>query len=842
MDMDFSRLGKSADGERPTDPIEIFDARPSSSGTFDDLWRGQADALKEWNENRTKKDILVSLNTGSGKTIVGILIAQSLVNEKIPNVIYVCSTKDLVKQTQREAEKIGISCTTLIEGDYSNSLFQTEKAFCITTYAALLNSHSKIKRHYFPNSIIFDDAHVAEKMLRDAFTLKISNRNDPELFNEIARLFRSHFDELGISLRFNDALDEEKNAAAFVAPSGLFERRNSLANILIEGGVEGHSNMKFPFGWMKDRMHAYAALFCRGQFELTPPFLPSRSIDVFERDVRRVYLSATLQSKTDFIRSFGCKPDKIISPPNDAGNGERLIIDSQKVAGGFDSEFAKTIIINNKVLIAVPNSRVAESWESIATPSSEMMDFSEEMSKFRESDQGAFLLVSRVDGIDLPHGTCRIMIMEGLPIGTSLLERYQWEFLHMQDTYNVRIANRLAQLFGRINRGRKDFGAFLIQGKDLSLWLSTERKRSLLPPLLDKQIIAGNEVQEKFKITNSERAVGLIDRVLSRDEGWIDYYRRTVSSVKRDQDQIDRHNATEPAMIEAALSEAKYAAAMWKNNPTLARRELEKTIDATTTHDKLLGGWHWVWLGAAYDFEEDSLSARRAYVQAMDKLGNFMILPRPPKEVNVSEDKEMNAFGYSLKNILCRLSGDKFVSELNRIRDSLSYITDRNNTNKAEEATRLLGELLGFESTRPDDDDRKTGPDVLWRDAVNMYQLGFELKTGKKVNGRYSKDDINQSHDHLSWMRNNYSDHSIVGLLIVGPDGEIGYQANPQPEMSLCFPSSIESLRDELIALIDDLRSTTQSDMESRIATLSQDDRWSLLKIFDRLRNEDLLG
>lgn len=842
MDIDFSQLGRSSNGERPVDPIEIFEKLPSLSGTVNDLWRGQADALNEWNANRTEKDILVSLNTGAGKTIVGVLIAQSLVNEKIPNVIYLCSTKDLVKQTKNEAEKIGISCTTLLETRFSNELFETEKGFCITTYASLFNGFSRLRRRNFPEAIIFDDAHVAEKMLRDAFTLKISKQNDAVLFNEIVRLFKPHFEEIGIPSRFDDALDEGKNSAAFVAPNGLFSNLNSLFHVLVNNGIENHPNMKFPFNWMKDRMHAYAGIFCRGQFELTPPFLPSRSIDVFERDMRRVYLSATLQSKTDFIRSFGRKPDKIISPLNDAGNGERLIINGRKVTGGFGTEFTKNIVENNKVLIAVSSSKVAESWRDIAVPSSELSDFSEQMSAFRESNQGAFLLVSRVDGIDLPHGTCRIMIMEGLPIGTSLLERYQWEFLHMQDTYNIRIANRLAQLFGRINRGRNDFGAFLIQGRDLAQWVSTERMRSLLPPLLHQQIIAGEEVQERLTINNAERSVNLIEKVLSRNEGWIDYYQRTVSSVKRDQDQIDRHNAAEPVMVEAALSEAKYAAAMWNNDPTLARRELEKTVNTITTHDKLLGGWHWVWLGATYDLEGDSLSARRAYVQAMDRLGNYMKLPRPLQEVNVSGEQEMNPFGHSLKDLLLRLSGDKFTSELNKIKNSLSYIIEGNDTNKAEEATRILGELLGFNSIRPDNDtDTDTGPDGLWLDDSNMLQLGFELKTGK-FNGRYSKDEINQSLGHLSWMKNNYPNHSIVGLIIVGHDGEVGDQANPAPEMSLCLPSSMESLRDELIALVDDLRSTTQSNMEARISTVSQDERWSLMEISKRLEDKKLLG
>jgi hypothetical protein len=148
-------------------------------------------------------------------------------------------------------------------------------------------------------------------------------------------------------------------------------------------------------------------------------------------------------------------------------------------------------------------------------------DFSEQLDAFRKADEGAFTLVSRVDGIDLPHDTCRIMIMEGLPSGTSLLERYQWEFLRMNNVHAVRVGNRLAQLFGRINRGRNDYGAFLIQGDDLDKWLGNDRNLALLPPLLQKQVLIGREVQGAFGIDSRKQAVALIERVLGRDEGWL---------------------------------------------------------------------------------------------------------------------------------------------------------------------------------------------------------------------------------------------------------------------------------------------------------------------------------
>jgi hypothetical protein len=239
----------------------------------------------------------------------------------------------------------------------------------------------------------------------------------------------------------------------------------------------------------------------------------------------------------------------------------------------------------------------------------------------------AHTLVSRVDGIDLPHDTCRIMIMEGLPSGTSLLERFQWEFLRMNNVHAVRVANRLAQLFGRINRGRNDYGAFLVQGEDLHKWLGNDRNLALLPPLLQKQVLIGREVQEAFGIDTAKQAISLVERVLGRDEGWLDYYQREVKLAQLDKDQVDRHNAAEPYMVAAALSEAQYAEAMWNDDPTRARRELEKTVDTTAQHDTPLGGWHALWLGAAFEREGDRESARAMYGHAMRRLGSGGLPP-----------------------------------------------------------------------------------------------------------------------------------------------------------------------------------------------------------------------
>lgn len=130
--VDFSKLSRPKSKSAPTDPIEIFKKTPNTGGAPNDLWKGQADALSAWNVARKEKDNLIILNTGAGKSIVGLMAAQSLVNEGVENVLFVCSTIDLVEQTAREAEKLGLIYTTRTAGSFSNDGFETGRSYCIT--------------------------------------------------------------------------------------------------------------------------------------------------------------------------------------------------------------------------------------------------------------------------------------------------------------------------------------------------------------------------------------------------------------------------------------------------------------------------------------------------------------------------------------------------------------------------------------------------------------------------------------------------------------------------------------------------------------------------------------
>ncbi|HIH36529.1 MAG TPA: DEAD/DEAH box helicase family protein [Methanocellales archaeon] len=68
----------------------------------------QESILKEWYKNlREQKDIIVKLHTGQGKTLIGLLMLQSSINEGKGPAVYLCPNNYLVTQTTDQAHSFG---------------------------------------------------------------------------------------------------------------------------------------------------------------------------------------------------------------------------------------------------------------------------------------------------------------------------------------------------------------------------------------------------------------------------------------------------------------------------------------------------------------------------------------------------------------------------------------------------------------------------------------------------------------------------------------------------------------------------------------------------------------
>ena len=94
----------------PRSPIEIFNELPlKEDGNIKELWDSQKEVIEKYfNEHKDKTRIAIELPTGSGKSIIGILILEMWrrLNKK---VAIVTANKDLAKDLADRCEDMGIN-------------------------------------------------------------------------------------------------------------------------------------------------------------------------------------------------------------------------------------------------------------------------------------------------------------------------------------------------------------------------------------------------------------------------------------------------------------------------------------------------------------------------------------------------------------------------------------------------------------------------------------------------------------------------------------------------------------------------------------------------------------
>lgn len=117
-----------------TNPIELYGTldRKSVAGP---LRPAQEIVLSEWyTKRRTDRDLIIKLHTGEGKTLVGLLLLQSLLNSKEGPCLYICPNKYLVRQVCSEADKFGIPFCTLVKVPRFQMIFLQVPKYLLPMY------------------------------------------------------------------------------------------------------------------------------------------------------------------------------------------------------------------------------------------------------------------------------------------------------------------------------------------------------------------------------------------------------------------------------------------------------------------------------------------------------------------------------------------------------------------------------------------------------------------------------------------------------------------------------------------------------------------------------------
>jgi Rad3-related DNA helicase len=482
--VDFKKLRESKTQPKVIEPIEIFRRLPKGLG-INDLYVSQAQVLKEWFRRRGDKDLVIKLNTGGGKTLVGLLIAQSILNEYHEPVIYLCPTVQLVKQTFEKALNYSISAVSYKKGQDFPDEFLAGKSVLLCTYDYLFNAQSKFgirggeKRIVETKAIILDDAHVAFSIVRDSFTMRIDRSKNKDSYDHLTNIFRNTFSNIGKGGTFDDIVSGSDSAILEV-PYWIWKERSLEIREYLRSKSE-----TYPFVWsfLRDNFDYCHCLINKDAFIITPILPLVDLIPSFSECNSRIYMSATISNDSDVIRTFDATAELISIPITSnslAGVSERMILAPELMPFKVDDipkmlKDIMTAIVTEQeasTVILVPSDFAAKQWASVAQYADSTKKVSDYVSQLVKGEsQGPFVFANRYDGIDLPGAACRILILSDLPRGSSEYDHYRANTFAGGVELISSVAQRIEQGIGRGARGAGDYCVVIVTGKTLTSWL-----------------------------------------------------------------------------------------------------------------------------------------------------------------------------------------------------------------------------------------------------------------------------------------------------------------------------------------------------------------------------------
>ena len=195
-------------------------------------------------------------------------------------------------------------------------------------------------------------------------------------------------------------------------------------------------------------------------------------------------------------------------------------------------------------------------------------------------------MVARYDGIDLPGDACRVLVLDGLPVGSSLIDRFLDQGLKVERLRAAHTAARIVQAIGRIFRSNTDHGAVMLCGDGLQSWLRDSNNQRFMPKLLQQQVQFGIELRRMVDESKATFA-DLLKAVLSGRKDWDELYSNHVGAF----DVVSQPE--DPAWFsELVTGERDAYAKLWSRNFPLAASAYGLLADKADKHDRRLAAWY----------------------------------------------------------------------------------------------------------------------------------------------------------------------------------------------------------------------------------------------------------
>ncbi|ANB01991.1 DEAD/DEAH box helicase [Ectothiorhodospira sp. BSL-9] len=768
----------------PEGPDRLFRDLPRRKHAS--LYDHQGQVLRTYvSEALNASDVALQLPTGSGKTLVGLLLAEWRRRKYGERVVYLCPTRQLVGQVCDEASsKYGLSVQAFT-GSARNyhpdarSLYLDGKGVAVTTYNSLFNTNPFFDD---PDIILIDDAHTAENYIASQWTVRIRNFGEDEgLFHAVAAVLRSVLSETS----YNRLMGGHNGVDAMMwvdkVPS------NKLATIAQElcsvvSGSVGESEQRYAWSMLADHLVACQVYVACSEVMIRPLIPPTWKHRPFAEATQRIFMSATLGAGGDLERLTGRANITRLAIPegwDHQGIGRRFFIFPEKSLTEEETVDLRRSLMRTagRSLVLTPtNEAAADVREDVIStlgfPVSLAEDLESSRTHFVEKKNAVAVVANRYDGIDFPDNDCRLLFVEGLPRATNLQERFLMTRMGANLLFNDRVQTRVLQAVGRCTRGLNDYSAVVVTGEDLPAYLTDRRRRKHFHPELQAEL--------EFGVDQSSE----VDVDTFRDNFRVFLEHESEWEAANENILEARASAVQepfPAMDHLALvvkHEITWQQAMWGQDYAMAYEAARDVLGGLKSPE--LRGYRALWhylagsaaeLASEHNYVDLSAQARTQFRMAKDAARGIpwlVALAHGSSERPSADEHRQTTDLLQVEHLegylnkLGTVHNRAFAAREKKIRDGLRSGA------LFEQAQVLLGQHLGFMAGKREAD---ASPDPWWQigDIVIVFEDHANADATTAV---IDATKARQAASHPDWIRHHVpgaADARIIQSVLVTP-------------------------------------------------------------------------
>lgn len=812
-----SLLSKLSGTAKPTpiEPREIFMTLPQKDKLYEYPRDVQSEVWRKWFAVRNNKNCIIKMNTGSGKTVVGLMILQSCLNEGKGPAIYIVPDHYLEAQVCEEAKKLGVLAVT-DRDDYS---YIENNAILVTTIHSLINGHSvfgmRPTNNYPIGSVLLDDVHACLDTIATQFSIKIP-ANHPA-YKELVKIFQNQWCQYNSTSFINiiNNHDPSKNA---IIPFWMWqEKQTEIYSLLSKYNTNEEENHGIFFSLpLLDQSLATCDCFVTARgIEIIPDGVAISKIKSFVNADRRIFMSATLSDDSVFASAVGLDKDEIgniISPDNANDIGDRLILFPRHLNNEITDDDIKrkvfSIANDYNVVIIVPSFEKAKFWDPEGHRTVAKDNIEEAVSRLKSTHIGIAVFVNRYDGIDLPDDACRLLVIDGLPPLKNEKDKYIQSIDPASDILRREQIQTIEQGMGRGVRSNGDSCCIVLMGDNLADVLLRNNGIEFFSNATREQYNLSKELWGLLKQQNPKPNVddvfNLAEFSLKREREWILKSKERLSAIVY---------ATEPQFDSNALSLRNAYDLMVISQQ---QRAVDILNEAVSRETKNSTKGYLLQIEAKYMNFIDRTRAQQILLAAREK--NIGVLSpvsgiRYDKAINnMSQAKAVCKYINEIK-----LSQNEYVLHVNATTSDLVFSEDANGF---ENALKKVGSVIGFVSTRPEQETNGKGPDNLWAIGKNQY-LVIECKSAANT-ATISKDYCNQLGGAIRWFSNEYGETFLPVPIMVHKSTLIDKRGTAVSNMRIITSENLELLRknvnDFAIAVSQDINWLDENRIDEQLS------------------------